>query len=114
MRISGWSSDVCSSDLVAGATHGSHLPEYMRDLATAEGRVALNERIVEAHEIGQPLSAITTGVGVRIYRGSDCFGFWEAEAKALQAGAVNIEIVRSEEHTSELKSLMVNTYAVFF
>ena len=79
--------------LVAGATHGSHLPEYMRDLATAEGRVALNERIVEAHEIGQPLSAITTGVGVRIYRGSDCFGFWEAEANALQAGDVIIEIV---------------------
>src|SRR3546814_7221716 len=65
----------------------------MRDLATAEGRVALNERIVEAHEIGQPLSAITTGVGVRIYRRSDCFGFWEAEAKALQAGDVIIEIV---------------------
>lgn len=79
--------------LVAGATHGSHLPEYMRDLATAEGRVALNERVVEAHEIGQPLSAITTGVGVRIYRGSDCFGFWEPEAKALQAGDVIIEIV---------------------
>jgi voltage-gated potassium channel len=79
--------------LVAGATQGSHLPEYMRDLATAEGRVALNERPASPDEIGQPLSAIATGVGVRIYRGDQCIGFWEEGAKVLQAGDTIIEIV---------------------
>lgn len=79
--------------LVAGATQGSHLPEYMRDLATAEGRVALNERAVTPSEVGLPLSAISSGVGLRIYRGAACFGFWEEEAKNLKAGDIIIEIV---------------------
>lgn len=65
----------------------------MRDLATAEGRVALNERMITPSEVGLPLSAISSGVGLRIYRGTECFGFWEEEAKSLKAGDIIIEIV---------------------
>ena len=55
--------------LLAGSTHGPHIAEYMADLAAAEGRVALQERQVTAAEAGRPLSAIATGLGVRVYRG---------------------------------------------
>jgi len=80
--------------LVAGATHGSHIPEYLRDLATAEGKVALVERPVTAAEIGHPLSAITTGAGMRLYRNGRSHGYWEGETQSLQPGDVILEIVR--------------------
>jgi voltage-gated potassium channel len=55
--------------------------------------VALRERVVESAEVGKPLSAIATGLGVRIYRDGDLHGFWEAEAAALRAGDLIVEIV---------------------
>jgi voltage-gated potassium channel len=64
----------------------------MADLAASGGRVKLNERAVLPEEIGQPLAAITTGLGVRIYRDDRPVGFWEPEAKSLQSGDVIIEI----------------------
>ena len=44
-------------------------------------------------EAGRPLSAIGTGLGVRVYRGGKSFGFWDIEAAALQAGDTILEIV---------------------
>ena len=79
--------------LLAGSAHGPHIAEYMADLAAAEGRVALRERQVSVAEVGRPLSAIGTGLGVRIYRGGKVFGFWEIEAAALQPGDTILEIV---------------------
>ena len=61
--------------------------------AASGGRVALRERIVTADEVGQPLGAIATGLGHRIYRGSQVFGFWEPQAARLEAGDVIIEVV---------------------
>ena len=51
--------------------------------AAAEGQVALHEREVLAGEIGQPLSQIRTGLGLRIYRDEHSIGFWEAAAQRL-------------------------------
>lgn len=79
--------------LLASSTHGAHLAEYMADLAASGGRVALHERLVTEDEVGQPLTSITTGLGHRIYRGGKCFGFWEPEAAALEAGDSIIEVV---------------------
>lgn len=79
--------------LLAGSTHGAHTADYMADLAAAGGRVALRERAVTADEIGKPLSAITTGLGHRIYRGNRNYGFWEAEARQLEAGDLIVEVV---------------------
>jgi len=79
--------------LLAGSTHGAHLAEYMADLAASGGRVALHERMVSEKEVGLPLAAITTGLGHRIYRNGRVFGFWEAEAKRLEAGDSIIEVV---------------------
>ena len=79
--------------LLAGSTHGRHLADYLNDLAAADGLVALRERTVTPEEVGRPLAHIATGLGVRFYRGEQCFGFWEVEASHLEAGDVIIEIV---------------------
>lgn len=83
--------------LLAGSTEGRHTADYLADLAAAHGRVALRERAVTVDEIGHPLAEIGTGLGLRIYRGDTCFGFWEIEARALHAGDVIVEIVPGPE-----------------
>ena len=83
--------------LLAGSTHGPHIADYMADLANADGRVTLREREATGDELGKPLASITTGLGLRIYRGSDCIGFWEVGAGALRAGDQIVEIVPRNE-----------------
>src|SRR3546814_7518112 len=84
MRISDWSSDVCSSDLVTERGAGEQRQRL---------RVDLEERapgsVHGAHALGGE-EAVRRGVG--------------SEGK---------EVGRSEEHTSELQSLMRISYAVF-
>src|SRR3546814_7150030 len=81
MRISDWSSDVCSSDLDAA-----------RDAERL--RVAR-----ELHDVaGHKLTALTLNL--------------RALAADPQLGAREA-VLRSEEHTSELQSLMRTSYAVF-
>jgi voltage-gated potassium channel len=79
--------------LLAGSTDGPHLSEYLTDLAAHHGRVALHEREVTAGEVGKPLAAITSGLGVRVYRGGKVYGFWEPESATLRAGDTILEIV---------------------
>lgn len=80
--------------LLAGSTHGEHIADYLTDLAATDGRVALHERTATSDEVGKPLSAITTGLGVRIYRGGGAIGFWEPESHAIQPGDVIVEIIQ--------------------
>lgn len=79
--------------LLAGSTHGPHIADYLADLAATDGRVALRERRVTTEEVGKPLSAIETGLGVRIYREGRPYGFRDAEVSALKAGDMIVEIV---------------------
>lgn len=79
--------------LLAGSCSGPHIAEYLADLAAIDGRVALKERMVHPDEVGKPLSAIATGLGVRIYRDNEPHSFAEPEARALLAGDVIVEIV---------------------
>ncbi len=79
--------------LLAGSCHGPHISDYMADLASATGRVALRERMATHMEEGLPLGAIQTGLGVRIYRNGKPYGFWEEEAKQLLEGDLIVEIV---------------------
>ena len=81
--------------LLAGSCRGPHIADYMNDLAASDGRVALHERPAAAGEIGNPLSAITTGLGVRVYRDGVASGFWDDAARSLQRGDVILEIVRN-------------------
>jgi len=49
--------------------------------------------VVTPGEVGKPLAAIGTGLGLRIYRGEKMFGFWEIEAGQLQPGDMIVEVV---------------------
>lgn len=83
--------------LLAGSCKGTHATDYITDLASAAGRVQLFERAITAEEAGKPLSALTTGLGVRILRGVESFGFWEAPAQRLELGDLIVEIVPTAE-----------------
>jgi voltage-gated potassium channel len=79
--------------LMAGSAQGSGIADYMADLASHAGEVQLRERPVRPEEIGMPLAGLTTGLGVRLLRGTEAISFWEDGAKALQTGDRLVEIV---------------------
>src|SRR3546814_4049750 len=109
MRISDWSSDVCSSDLrVVVATADQPLDREERVFRIGDG-LALG-RLPD-----QPLAAL--GKGDHRGRRSNAFGVLDhLGLRALHdgdAGVRGAQVDRSEEHTSELQSLMRISYAVF-
>ena len=84
--------------LLAGSAQGSHVADYLADLASVTGRVQLVERSVKPEEIGQPLSQMEGGtIGLRIYRGGRPYGYWQEEARKLQSGDVIVEIIHTGE-----------------
>jgi voltage-gated potassium channel len=79
--------------LLAGSAQGAHTAEYMADLASIGGRVQLVERSVLAEEVGKSIDQLASGGrGLRIYRGSATYGFWEPQAQRLGAGDIVVEI----------------------
>src|SRR3546814_1843070 len=102
MRISDWSSDVCSSDLgfeeLAGLALGIE-PAVLVGLGAGEGGDALHE-VVDA--LGRTAFLAEHGC-------DDLGGLGLGKAPLAQ----EILAIRSEEHTSELQSLMRSSYAVF-
>src|SRR3546814_5759514 len=127
MRISDWSSDVCSSDLA----------DYYQDVTERLSREIAGSFYVNqfanpanplAHEIGtgpeiwaqmnHMLDAVVVGVGSggTLTGLSRYFARVAPHVEMLLAdplGSVLTDVVRSEEHTSELQSLMRISYAVF-
>ncbi|MFD1788904.1 potassium channel family protein [Sphingomonas floccifaciens] len=79
--------------LLATSCKGGRVTEYLADLASIHGKVALNERAVTADEIGRPLSGLSTGTGLRVYRDGTSFGRHQPESNALRAGDTIVEIV---------------------
>src|SRR3546814_5910023 len=110
MRISDWSSDVCSSDLaysavVPGLVPGAHW--RWRVARTCEvctlisrERGALYVR-VSIERLGRWVPATSAGTTALVWQGR------ASRSPHRSAGQ------RSEEHTSELQSLMRISYAVF-
>ena len=82
-----------ASLLLAGSIDGSGIAEYMADLASAEGHVRMHERAIEAFEVGQSLSAVAIGLGLRVVRDGKEIGFWEKAAERLELGDRIIEII---------------------
>src|SRR3546814_5077704 len=109
MRISDWSSDVCSSDLLFGQQESRQRRHAQPDeaaLSRTRARRAAGGRDRRRRSCAdRPAGRERDGIR-RVGRASR-FG---AEARGEEAGAMNR---RSEEHTSELQSLMRITYAVF-
>lgn len=83
--------------LLANSCRSHHIADYMMDLASIDGSVTLHERVVSPDEVGKPLSAVTTGIGLRIFRDGKVFGFFTPEAAALRPGDVIVEVIRTRE-----------------
>src|SRR3546814_5297769 len=102
MRISDWSSDVCSSDLARGDGKDGHLVLFRRPFVHA-----LLERL-HAQDRGQ-LEAADAGALENFLKESS----EGAVIKGMLTAGSTAGKSRSEEHTSELQSLMRISYAVF-
>src|SRR3546814_7627302 len=112
MRISDWSSDVCSSDL-----------RNESEVAGDSGMVERRHGIAATRDRGQRAFARQRGgsLGKRDGRGVEGRRLERAERAVPHQSAAIFEHVgerfdrggRSEEHTSELQSLMRISYAVF-
>src|SRR3546814_7086226 len=109
MRISDWSSDVCSSDLIEPSTKNWMRRQDMLSIAenairggmTSDGEFCSIQ--ADMHLCGD-----CTAVADAIRPGEDEYQPTADEIKR-KLGAIS----RSEEHTSELQSLMRISYAVF-
>src|SRR3546814_5553882 len=106
MRISDWSSDVCSSDLVrpiaavAVARRAAPFVGLRADRARSRGR-----RRAPAGRFDRPVD----GADAADHRAGDgADNLLRVEISRVEQGGD-----RSEEHTSELQSLMRISYAVF-
>src|SRR3546814_1882543 len=98
LRISDWSSDVCSSDLMAG---GDGVAADLDPLHVVRPN-ALRLQDVE-NRVDSRMQMPTGGVGLHIATRYCEFLLIESVG----------DLRRSEEHTSELQSLMRISYAVF-
>lgn len=80
--------------LLAGSAQGTHVADYLADLASVSGQVQLVERKALPAEVGQPLDRLASGgKGLRIYRGGAAIGFWEEGAARIEQDDVIVEIV---------------------
>lgn len=80
--------------LLAGSCEGAKISDYLSDLASATGRVKLVQRTIDDDEVGLAMKdVVNEGLGVRIYRDNNMYGFWEEEAKTLEAGDIIVEIM---------------------
>lgn len=80
--------------LLAGSAQGTHVSDYLSDLASVGGQVQLVEREVLPEEVGRSLDSLGQGVrGLRVVRGGREIGFWEAEAQRLELGDMIVTIV---------------------
>src|SRR3546814_8278426 len=90
MRISDWSSDVCSSDLWKGQGR----PDYIESVTE------------EPEDGGFAMEGAPAG-------GDSAEDRMYAKACQIVTESQKASTSRSEEHTSELRSLMRTSYAVF-
>src|SRR3546814_7881466 len=106
MRISDWSSDVCSSDL--SALVGFNIIDRVLngpDLFRCVVRNFHAEFFFESHDQLDNVEAVSAQIVDEARLFVHLFGF--------DAQMFKDDFLRSEEHTSELQSLMRNSYAVF-
>src|SRR3546814_5239901 len=106
MRISDWSSDVCSSDLdlinlrtVRPIDYGAIIESVKR-----------TNRLVIVEE-AWPLASISSEIAYKVQR--DAFDYLDAPVIRIASADVPLPyaptLLRSAEHTSELQSLMRNS-----
>src|SRR3546814_3912114 len=128
MRISDWSSDVCSSDLAPSGKRSPDSRDALRivqprrrssecalDLAGQQRHEADPAQVLFAHRrpaTFNQLQRLTAGRSDRNHQ-TTAGGELLDQRRRYALGARGDQNTRSEEHTSELQSLMRISYAVF-
>src|SRR3546814_7058393 len=107
MRISDWSSDVCSSDLADRCNPSvDRATELRQDLRACRGLVRCDPlcsvELIDVETVTRPGD-----------RASRLCGSIDIGTRHLARASIHLGDERSEEHTSELQSLMRISYAVF-
>src|SRR3546814_6331921 len=118
MRISDWSSDVCSSDLHErdGTALGHHLgstAQHVERMTQHDAELPFEFLVGEFRDRLDPGDA--DDIDDAVYHAQLHLGGFQHLGDAGGAGHVRSAMMatRSEEHTSELQSLMRISYAVF-
>src|SRR3546814_6801041 len=120
MRISDWSSDVCASDLAAAREAGcsdiaSQFIDFVRERGAPQVVLAGGAREFLPDEEVMP------GVRGKRKDGRNLVAEWQAlnpdgafvhDTRQFEAARGKSPVLRSEEQTSELQSLMRISYAV--
>src|SRR3546814_3910492 len=103
MRISDWRSDVCSSDLRIHLIPPDRVPVHQRMSHKLQGAKRGKDRVDIDSQLGLALLDLIAATQPRhlVQDREDVFT------------AKRDSFIRSEEHTSELQSLMRISYAVF-
>src|SRR3546814_9787306 len=106
MRISDWSSDVCSSDLF--------VKRLSEGVATIAAAFAPEPVIVRMSDFkSNEYANLIAGKRYEPHEENPMLGFRGASRYISESFRPCFELERSEEHTSELQSLMRISYAVF-
>src|SRR3546814_8074673 len=124
MRISDWSSDVCSSDLldIASLINAGRLPRVpvyidspLAGRATevfgrhADALEDMGKGRIFDHPAFHYVETSTDSIALNDVSGAIIM----AASGMCEGGRIRHHLRRSEEHTSELQSLMRTSYAVF-
>src|SRR3546814_10095910 len=122
MRISDWSSDVCSSDLVYLGENTVIASQKAAQASASADAAALSEATAESaagptySDTSAGLAATTNGQSFAVDNGDGTVTIYLNDggvAVAQRTIATTAALRRSEEHTSELQSLMRTSYAGF-
>src|SRR3546814_5849053 len=112
MRISDWSSDVCSSDLMQANIHRGN--RFTRLTSYASKARGLHDYVVDQAGPDHPNAKVRFALGDIVQTQIACAN-GETILLTLDTSLPRPYSLgfRSEEHTSELQSLMRISYAVF-
>src|SRR3546814_9645520 len=123
MRISDWSSDVCSSDLTREAARGELIDRWDRERQAepSASRIILTHTNSEVRELNEAARGSMRAAGdlgddvaIKVERGARDFASGDRIIFLRNERSLEVKNgTRSEEHTTELQSLMRITYAVF-
>src|SRR3546814_3742395 len=104
MRISDWSADVCSSDLLS--------PRQVAPIRQRSAPCRLRNRRAGLKVVPGGSMSAKSGVGGKFE--DDIASLFRLAGYSIEQNVdYGGQEFRSEEHTSELQSLMRNSYAVF-
>src|SRR3546814_9837022 len=116
MRISDWSSDVCSSDLLLKRDgHGERITLRIQDHAVVSRDSNVGRNTGTTRPLSCSIMADCSCMPMRTWSSVQSIRLlWKYGPSSSRMTATTYGVLpRSEEHTSELQSLMRISYAVF-